>query len=140
MTPGICRTCAHSRFALGMNYPGLSARYFLSNALCVEGKAQAGRDITVLGARGYYFFPEMHGILPFAGLETDYVTFRYDPAEGTGFAAELFAGAEYFFTGSLSFSLDIGPAYIGLSDTLSAKTAAGIEIVINTSVNWYLGI
>ncbi|MEW6558524.1 MAG: hypothetical protein AB1349_14440 [Elusimicrobiota bacterium] len=46
---------AKGKFGVGLNYPGLGARYFISDKISVELKTQIEKDISVSGLRGYYY-------------------------------------------------------------------------------------
>jgi hypothetical protein len=124
-------------FGLGLNYPGLGARYFLTEHYCLEAKGQFEKDILVGGLRAYRYFRSAGRILPFIGLEADYVHFKGEVSKGSGFAGELFAGGEYFFTRRFSAQLDFGPAYISLKDQPTAFSVGGIEYVLNFGINFY---
>ena len=128
---------SHSTFGLGLNYPGLGARYFLTEHYCLEAKGQFEKDILVGGLRVYRYFRSAGGILPFIGLEADYVHFKGEVSKGSGFAGELLAGGEYFFTRRFSAQLDFGPAYISLKDQPTAFSVDGIEYVFNFGINFY---
>lgn len=130
---------AKGKFGLGLNYPGLGARYFLSDKISLEGKGQFEKDILVGGLRGYYYFKPEAKVLPFIGLEADFVSFKGEESKGIGFAGELFVGGEYFFAKKLSVQLDFGPTYISLKDKDSSESVGGIEYVINFGINYYFG-
>ena len=131
---------AKSDFGIGVNYPGLGARYFLSDKISLEAKGQIEKDIFVGGLRGYYYFSPKAKYLLFAGLEGDFVTFKGDESKGTGFAGEIFVGSEYFFNKKFSVQLDLGPAYISLKDTKdTTESVSGLEYVVNFGINYYFG-
>lgn len=127
------------KFAVGLNYPGVGIRYFLSDKLSLEGRGQFTKDIIVGGLRLYYYFKSESKVLLFGGLEADFISFTRDESEGTGFAGVLFVGSEYFFTDNLSLQLDIGPAFIALTDKDTSISDGGIEFVANFGVNFYFG-
>lgn len=126
-------------FGVNINYPGLGARYFLSDKISLELKGQFETNITVGGLRGYYYFNPKSTYLLFAGLEGDYVSFKGDVSKGTGLAGELFVGGEYFFTKSFSLQLDLGPALISLTDKDTSESVNGTEYVTNFGINYYFG-
>ncbi|MEW6557574.1 MAG: hypothetical protein AB1349_09500 [Elusimicrobiota bacterium] len=130
---------AKSDFGIGVNYPGIGMRYFLSDKICLEGKGQIEKDIFVGGLRGYYYFSPQAKYLLFAGLEGDFVSFKGDDSEGTGFAGELFVGSEYFFVKCLSVQLDLGPALVSLKDDDTSESVNGLEYVVNFGINYYFG-
>lgn len=125
------------RMAVGLNYPGVSGRYFMNEAYAVEVKGQFEKDIILGGLRGYRYFRSIAGVKPFAGIELDYISFKGAASKGPGFAAELFFGGEVFFMKNLSAQLDFGPAYVQLTDDASSASVGGLEYVVNVGVNWY---
>lgn len=127
------------KIGIGLNFPGIGLRYFLSDKLSLEAKGQFTKDIIVGGLRSYYYFKSESKVLLFGGLETDFVSFKGDDSEGTGFAGELFVGGEYFFDKKFSLQLDFGPAYISLKDKDTSISDGGIEFVANIGVNFYFG-
>lgn len=139
-TFGLYGEVAKGDLGIGINYPGVGVRYFLTDKISLEAKGQIGTDIFVGGLRGYYYFKSVEKLLPFAGLEADFVTFKGDDSEGTGFAGEIFVGGEYFFAKSFSVQLDLGPAYISLKDTKdTSESVSGLEYVVNFGINYYFG-
>ncbi len=128
---------SQGKFGLGLNYPGLGARYFLTDHYCLEAKGQFEKDIVVGGLRTSRYFSSTGGLFPFIGLEADYVHFKGAVSKGSGFAGELFAGGEYFFTKRFSAQLDFGPAYVSLKDRPTSSSVDGIEYVFNFGMNFY---
>ena len=129
---------SEGKIGVGLNYPGMSVRYFLSDITSLELKGQYEQDILVLGSRFYYYFDCKSEVLLFGGIEGDYVSFKGEESQGNGFACELFVGLEYFFTKKLSFQMDIGPAWIYLADrNYTSVTVAGFEYVVNLGFNYY---
>lgn len=124
-------------FGLGLNYPGVGARYFLTNRYSLEAKAQVAADISVFGLRGYRYFSPTSGIVPLAGIELDYLSFKGSRSKGSGFAAEVFVGGERFVSKKVSVQLDLGPAYISLSDDATSTAVSGLEYVVNFGINYY---
>ncbi len=125
--------------AIGVNYPGLGVRYFLSDKVSLEIKGQAGENIAVGGLRGYYYFKSKEKFLPFAGFEGDFIKFKGDVSRGTGIAVELFAGGEYFFNKKLSLQMDLGPGLISLNDRSTSESVSGLEYIVNFAINYYFG-
>ena len=133
------------KLAVGLNYPGLSARYFFADNIALELKGQYEEGVGVLGLRGYYYFNELSSkkksgqdFLIFAGLEGSYIDYKGETSLGYGAAAEVFAGVEYFFMKNVSFQMDFGPAYVYLVDrTESSINVGGIEYVVNMGINLY---
>jgi len=126
------------RIGLGLNYPGVSARYGLSNKFALELKGQFGSGVTVLGPRAYYYFGTDSKACLFAGAEIDYVSFKGDVSSGGGIAVEPFLGGDYFISKHLTLGLDIGPAFIALSDKDTDESVSGMEFVANINITWYL--
>ncbi|MFH1282411.1 MAG: hypothetical protein ABII27_01955 [bacterium] len=126
-------------YGVGLNYPGLGVRYYLSNNFSLEGKGQFEKDIVLGGLRGYYYFNHEAEILFFTGLEADFISFKGDDSKGSGFAGEIFIGGETFIANSLSLQLDFGPAFISLKDKDTSIKADGVELVVNFGVNYYFG-
>lgn len=128
------------RWAAGINYPGVGVRYFTSDLVAIEAKAQAESEAKVFGGRLYrYLTPDHSGIHLFVGLEADYVLYDGKFSKGSGYAFEAFAGGEFFFARSLSFQMDAGPAYVTLEDDVSELNVGGIEYVVNFGINYYFG-
>ena len=126
-------------FAIGLNYPGFGMRYFLSDKTSIEAKGQIDKKIGVYGLRTYYYFNPKSQFLFLSGLEGDYVTFEGKDSKGVGFAGEIFAGGEFFFTKSLSLQMDLGPAFVALKDKNMSESASGFEYVANFGLNYYFG-
>lgn len=126
-------------FGIGLNYPGVGVRYQMSAKTSIEAKVQTETDILVAGLRMYrYFAPGQRGRL-FWGLEADTVSFQGEVSKGSGFAGELFFGGEYFVAKRLSLQMDMGPAYIALTDGDTSVSVNGVEYVVNFGINYYLG-
>lgn len=140
VTSGVSADDMKGRWSAGINFPGLSVKYGLDSNMAVEVKAQYQPGVTVVGPRAYYYFNPESDLVFFAGAEVDAVIFDTDNADGVGYAAEVFGGAEYFLgkqlsLNNLSLSADIGPAYIGLAS--EGLTEAGVDVILNMSINWY---
>lgn len=130
---------AKGDIAVGVNYPGLEVRYLISDKISLEVKGQLDKDIVVGGLRGYRYFKSEGKLLPFAGLEADFISFKGDNSKGTGFAGELFVGGEYFFSKKFSVQLDFGPAFISIKDKDTSESVNGLEYVVNFATNYYFG-
>lgn len=71
-------------------------------------------------------------------MEADYVSFKGDLSDGTGYAAEALVGGEYFvWPPRVSVQLDFGPAYLGLKDKNYSVDVSGIEFIVNFGINYY---
>lgn len=126
------------RLGMGLNYPGVSLRYGLSNKFALELKGQFGSGVTVLGPRTYYYFGTDSKVCLFAGAEFDYVSFKGDVSSGNGMVIEPFLGGDYFVSKHLALGLDFGPAFIALSDKDTEESVSGIEFVANINIICYL--
>jgi hypothetical protein len=126
---------AEGRIGVGVNYPGVSVKY-LASPWAVEAKGQFGSGITVIGPRGYYYFPKKPGL--FAGCEIDYLSFDGDVSKGTGYALEGFIGYKHFLSPNFALSADFGPGQISLKDKETKETESGIEFVANIGLTYYL--
>jgi hypothetical protein len=124
---------------IGLNYPGLGVRYMLSDRTALEAKAQVETGILVAGLRWYRSFSLQERSRFFWGLEGDYVNFTGEVSKGNGYAAAAFVGGEYFAAKRLSLQMDLGPAYIGLTDGDTTVSVNGVEFVLNLGINYYLG-
>lgn len=127
------------KFGIGINFPGIGLRYFLSDKISLELKGQYEPDILVAGVRGYRYFNTKERLLLFSGLEMDAIFFKDTVSEGNGLAIEIFVGGEYFFAKKFSFQFDFGPALIGLFDRNTRLSVGGIEFIINLGTNYYFG-
>ena len=126
------------RLGMGLNYPGVSLRYGLSNKFALELKGQFGSGVTVLGPRAYYYFGTDSKVCLFAGVEFDYVSFKGDVSSGDGMVIEPFLGGDYFVSKHLALGLDFGPAFIALSDKDTEESVSGMEFVANINITYYL--
>ena len=126
-------------FSVGLNYPGLGMRYFLGDRLSLEIKGQYEKDIAVGGMRLNYYINRHGAVLMYAGLEGDYLKFKGDISEGSGYAGGIYLGGETFVATGLSLQLDIGPAFIQVKDTDTALKENGVERVANIGINYYFG-
>lgn len=126
------------RLGMGLNYPGVSLRYGLSNKFALELKGQFGSGVTVLGPRAYYYFITESKVCLFAGAEFDYVSFKGDVSSGDGMVIEPFLGGDYFISKYLALGLDFGPAFIALSDKDTEESVSGMEFVANINITLYL--
>jgi len=126
-------------WGVGVNYPGLSLKCRLNAKQTVELKTQFGKDILVVGPRYYHNFSSKGKTNLFFGGEADYVIFKGDSSEGSGFAAGAFVGGEYFTTPNFGVSLDIGPAYISLKDKNEDVDEGGVDFIANIGLTYYFG-
>lgn len=123
---------------VGLNYPGIGARYFFLDSWAVEARGQFEKDIWVAGARLSRYFRPVTRILPYLGVEVDYVSFKSSLTKGSGYAFEALAGGEYFvWQQQVSVQLDFGPAYLALADKNYDVDVSGIEFIVNFGINYY---
>jgi hypothetical protein len=139
LSPPLGAEIKRGDWAVGINYPGLSGKYFFSDNFSLEVRGQKGDNIFTGGLRGNLYFNPAYKTVLFSGVEADYLAFKGEESKGTGLAGEVFFGLEYFFLDNFSFQADLGPAYIHLKDNDSALTVSGIEYVVNFGFNWYPG-
>ena len=131
---------------IGLNTQGIHGRYFFGDHWAGEFKMQFDDDISIAGLRGLRYFQSETNVPLFVGLEGDVISFETtqvaEKKKGSGYAAELFMGGEYFFSRRFSFQMDIGPAYIHLSEEFGDDefSAEGWEVVANFAINFYFRI
>lgn len=128
------------RVSLGLNYPGISLKFFPSSTIAFEARVQRSGKVTTVGGR-LYWYPDILGFddsqfRPFLAVEGDYISFAGEFSRGAGIAAGGFAGLEYFVGKRISIQTDAGPVYIGLKDGRSALRQSGLEYVLNFGVNF----
>ena len=129
---------AKGRMSAGLNYPGIGVRYFFIDSYAGELRCQFEKDILVMGMRACRYFRRISEVLPYAGLEADFVNFKGSHSKGTGLAVAVLAGGEYFvWEEKTSVQLDCGTAYLALADNDYDLNVSGIEFVVNFGVNYY---
>lgn len=121
--------------ALGVNYPGLSFKYFPKSNLSLEPKVQFGNEVFAAGLRCNYYFSRAI----YSGAELSFVTFEGELSEGAGMAVTLYGGLEIFTTDSISLQLDIGPTLLFLSDKNWDVSGSYFDILGNIGINYYFG-
>ena len=126
-------------FGVGLNYPGVGARYILSKRMGVEARGQVGKDIFIGGGRGYWYFKQYPRIALFTGAEFDYIRFKGRLTKGSGFAFGPFGGGEFFVFKAVSLQLDMAPMVIALKDQASNKEHTGFDVILNIGLNLYFG-
>jgi hypothetical protein len=126
------------QFGVGLNTPGIGARYFIVNDLSLEARGQLEKGVTVVGMRACKYITA-GAVLPYAGIEGDYVSFKGDLSSGSGFGGEVLLGLEYFVARRFSVQFDFGPAYLALKENKYSLSASGIEFIVNFGVNYYFG-
>lgn len=128
-------------FNLDLNYPGVGARYFLTDKTAMEARAQYDGNNLAGGGRLYHY-PAILGadsrFNPYLGVDGYYVSFKGASSKGSGYSAGAFAGIEYSLSRSFAMQLDVGGSYLSLKDRASSLTQSGIEFVFNLGINFYL--
>lgn len=125
------------RFAVGVNYPGVSFKYLYSEKLVPEFRFQMLDKIKIPGIRGNYILSRNNKIHLLTGLEADAILFTGEESEGLGFAVEIFGGVEYFVAKKLSLQMDLGPAWIYLNDKETSVNINALEFILNSGINYY---
>lgn len=128
------------RWSVGLNFPGIGAKYSPWENLALELRLQGEQNVFVLEPRFYRYFLSAYGIRVFAGLAGDVVSFTGEVSRGQGWGGEVFAGGEYFFLPAFALQIDLGPAWIYLRDQSTGIVAGGSpEWVLNLGLSWYFG-
>ncbi len=125
------------KLSFGIGYPYLGIKCDLTEEISVEARGAFDKGVQIYGARGYYNFNPSSQLIPFAGLELDYVLFNSDDIEGSGFIAYPFLGGEYYLANNISLIMDFGPAFINLEEDEFELTVDGFEWVVNFGVYYY---
>ena len=129
---------ARGRLGFGFNYPGVGLRYFLLDRYALEARGQFADAVLVTGLRASRYFSPLTQVLPYFGVEVDYVGFTSEYTKGIGYVAEAFVGGEYFvWPKHVSVQFDFGPAWLGLKDRNYDLTVSGIEFIVNFGITYY---
>lgn len=140
---GIANTAqawAYANWAVGINAPGAHVRHLPWKDLAVDLKVQGDSQVLSLGPRVQYYFWDAGAWRAYAGAEGDLLTFTGEVSKGSGWAAEVLAGAEYFFYGPFSVQADIGPAWVQIQDQATGiRVGSSAEWVLFLGLNWYFG-
>lgn len=126
-----------NRIGIGAGNPYISIKYGLTPKFSVETRGAFGSGISVGGARLYYNLNPNQKAVFFLGGEGDYVSFDTDDLSGNGYVGYIFTGGEYFISKKFTFTLDIGPALVGLKEDELASNVEGVEWLFNLGINWY---
>jgi len=124
------------RFGIGLNWPGIQARYGITNSILAEFKAQFASNNTTIGGREYYLFKEIPGnipIIPYAGGEFSWVISQY--LKYGGYLAGGFGGVELMVTKHIGIGIDAGLYYVSLTSTLGTYPDWGI--IFNGGLTYY---
>ena len=128
---------AAARWALGLEYPGLSARYYFSPASSLEARFQAADGVSVLSARWNCHARRQRALLPLYGAELGAVSFKGRTSKGGGFALGIFGGVEKYFSRSFSVQADAGPYLVNIADERTQITEGGLVFAVNFGINYY---
>ena len=124
------------RWGIGLFYPGITFKYWTESPWAIEIRGAAGPGIGVAGFRFYYNLPLHQAFFLLFGGEVDVSFFSVDDIDGWGLAFEGFAGVEYRLTKSISFTADIGPAWVMAFDPPGGY-AGGLDFILNVGFNYY---
>jgi hypothetical protein len=122
---------ALGRFGIGINSPGVGVRVLIDSRWMVEVKGQYEKVAQAVGGRMYRYVLPSGRVYPYLGVEGDYLI----AGAADGYAAEGFAGMEYFIFRKLSVQFDFGPAWVELGER--AFSADEIRYVVNLGVTYY---
>jgi len=128
-------------WALGLNYPGASVRYFPADDKGLELLGQS-QDGVFTGALRYYLYPaslRSGFISPYFAFEGDYLNFKGDYSKGKGWGCGAYAGAEYGLSPRFSAQADLGAMYVSLKDNSTDLSEGGLEFLLNLGFNFYFG-
>ncbi len=125
-----------NKMGLGLNYPGISFKYFVTKYIALEPKIQLANDVFAGGIRGNYYFSE----LVYSGLELAYIIYEGDVSEGSGVAFSPYAGIEISATDNITLQLDIGPVFIHMADKDFDVTGNYFQIMGNIGLNYYFNM
>lgn len=123
------------RMGIGLGNPYICIKYHATKRLAYEVRGAFGSGINVYSARVYRNFTPRGKAVTFAGLEGGIISFDKEDIEGDGSFGMLFVGFENSLFEKLTFSFDIGPAYITLSS--DAASVGGMEWVYNLGIYYY---
>ena len=124
---------------VGLNYPGVGLRYFFLDRCLVEARGQYDPEVVALGLRGARYIAPRGELLPYFGVEGDYLVFEGELTRGRGYFIEAFAGIETFLHADrISFQFDFGPSYVWLRDRGFDVSVSGVEYVVNFGFIYYL--
>ncbi len=122
-------------WAIGFLYPGAALKRII-NKHAWEIRVQSGSGIFAAGPR-YYRYLANSEIKLFWGLEADYISFKGNESDGSGFAFGGFAGGEISLAPNIKLSMDVGPMYISLSESDYSQSVSGLEYILNMGIYWH---
>ncbi len=128
-------------WGIGLNYPGVSVRYFPADGRGLELLGQS-QDKVFAGGLRYYVYPvslRSGPVSPYFALEGDYFSFKGSYAKGAGWGCGAYAGAEYRLAPRISMQADLGAMYVSLTDRSTDLSEGGLEFLLNLGFNLYFG-
>lgn len=124
------------RLGAGLNWAGVQVKYGLTEDYLGEVKVQLADNNTLVGVRGYRFFPEVPRMLmpvkPYLGSEFDWVFSEY---VNGGVLGGVFGGLEMMPVDHIGIELDAGLYYQNLWSRMGSLVDLGI--IINLGVTFF---
>jgi hypothetical protein len=138
----------YTRLAVGACYAGGQVRLGLTPRWAVELRALTGASEGEAGERTDSFVGSLRVYRRlggsgrwrfFSGGEGGYASADAQGKAGDsgGYIAGVFGGMEYYPLKRLSLGLDAGPYFISLKQNSGAVTDSTVDIVLNSSINFY---
>jgi hypothetical protein len=122
-------------WGIGFGNPYVSLKYLSTPTSAFELRAAFGSGISAYSLRLYSNSKSRGKTITFVGLEGGMISFKEEDSPGSGSFGMLFIGFEHSIRKNMTFSFDIGPAYITLAS--GTRSAKGVEWVYNLAVNLY---
>jgi hypothetical protein len=122
--------------AVGVHYPGFSARYAFRHWILEAAYSQEA-DIKAYGPRVIYAANPGSRAVYYGGVEYDWIRGESDIQEFTGRALTAFGGVELFATRKMSVSLEMGPTHMQLDSEDVGLGAKETGLVMNLGLHWY---
>jgi len=136
LTSTAAHTNNHQRkWSIGLGNPYISLKHWTTPKFAIEGRGAFGSGIGAYSVRFYRGFSRKGKTVTFLGLEGGLINFDKEDIEGNGSFGMLFLGFERFISKNMTFSLDIGPAYINVSS--EGTSIGGLEWVYNLGIYYY---
>ncbi len=124
------------RLGIGVNWAGFQAKYGFSEDWLGEAKVQVADNNTLVGIRGYRFFPEAPRMLmtvkPYLGSELDWVFSDYVIG---GVLGGVFGGLEMMPMDHIGIELDAGLYYQNLWSRMGSL--ADLGLIVNLGVTFF---
>jgi len=130
--------------SIGLSYPGINVKYGFLNNLAVDLHYQGSTIAGIAGARALYYVLPTNTIIPYLGLEVDYLQYKNQQSNDwsiTGSYVGALLGIEYYFSRALSICTDIGYGNMSMaSTTVSDVSYITDKIIANIGLNWYITV